>query len=157
MSKAILETAKSVRRMIIHQIGAIPESSFDVQPAPFNNTIRWNTGHIAACFDFFFSLALPGRTFVPESYGALFGTGKKPSDWEVAPPSKEELLSILTKQLEALSDIDPAVLEQSLQTPIVMGPMRFETVGETLNFGVVHETMHSSTISCLARIVAHQQ
>lgn len=47
MSNALLSTAKSVRQGVIQQVQTISEKLFDVQPEPFNNTIRWNVGHIA--------------------------------------------------------------------------------------------------------------
>ncbi|WP_257347591.1 hypothetical protein [Pseudalkalibacillus decolorationis] len=40
MSNALLSTAKSVRQMVIQQVQSIPEELFDVQPEPFNNTMR---------------------------------------------------------------------------------------------------------------------
>jgi hypothetical protein len=46
MSVMIINTAKIVRQVVLQQVQAIPEELFNVQAAGFNNTIRWNVGHI---------------------------------------------------------------------------------------------------------------
>lgn len=157
MSQAIINTAVTVRQMVIRQIDAIPEEIYDVQPAAFNNTIRWNLGHIVTCLDGLMSKGLPFNSGLPENYGALFGTGTKPADWTDTPPSKAELVQYLNQQVAGLAAVSPAVLEEKLQTPIQLGPLKFETAGELFNFSIVHETMHSSAISALAKVVKHEQ
>ncbi len=157
MSQAIINTAKSVRQLVIRQVQAIPEELFDVQPQPFSNTIRWNVGHIVSCLDFFLSLGFPFDSNLPETYNSLFKPGTRPSDWTDTPPTKEELIQYLSAQLESLSDVSPSTLDKSLKSPIEMGPLRFETVGEVFNFAFIHETMHSSTISCLLKVSQYKE
>jgi hypothetical protein len=60
MSQTIINTAKTVRQMVIRQVESIPEEFFDVQPKQFGNTIRWNLGHIISSLDGMLSL---GFTF----------------------------------------------------------------------------------------------
>ncbi|RNB82380.1 DinB family protein [Brevibacillus fluminis] len=151
MSQAIIHTGKSVRQIAIHQLGALDEALFDIQPKGCNNTIRWNVGHIVVALDYFFSLAFPFNTELPETYSVLFHTGTKPADWTQAPPSKEELLHYLTKQLRALDEVSPAQLDETLNNPIEMGPLTFRTAGEVVNFAFAHEAMHLGTIATLAK------
>jgi uncharacterized damage-inducible protein DinB len=156
MSQTIINTAKTVRQMVIRQIESIPEEAFDVQPKPFNNTIRWNTGHIITALNGMLSLGITFNSNLPDTYAGLFKTGTKPSEWIIAPPSKAELVQILSQQLNSISEVNPGILEDSLQSPIQMGPLKFETVGELFNFAVVHETMHSTAISYLLKVIQHQ-
>lgn len=54
----------------------VPETAADQKPEGFNNTIRWNTGHILTTTD-----ALFGLKMLPENYRELFWQGTKPADW----------------------------------------------------------------------------
>ncbi|SCW50184.1 Uncharacterized damage-inducible protein DinB (forms a four-helix bundle) [Paenibacillus tianmuensis] len=157
MSQAILNTALKVRGMVLNQVNSIPEELFDIQPVPFNNTIRWNVGHIVAALDGFLSLGTTFNSNLPESYPSLFGMTSKPSDWTTTPPSKEELVRYLSQQLDALSKFPIHTLEDKPETPIQLGPMTFETVGELFNFAFVHETMHNGSINYILRAINHEQ
>lgn len=157
MSNALLSTAKSVRQMVIQQIQAISEELFDAQPDQFNNTIRWNVGHIAFTNEYFLSLGLPIEFNLPDNYAQLFNTGTKPSDWNDIPPTKEQLIQNLSSQLASFSDIPSSVFDQQMHPPIELGPLKFETFGEVFNFATVHETMHFATISCLLKVLQYQK
>ncbi|MGD8188922.1 DinB family protein [Brevibacillus ginsengisoli] len=151
MSKTIIHTAKSMRQFLLHQLQSISEELFDVQPQGFSNTIRWNAGHIAFFHDYFLSLGLPVQSNLSEQYATLFHSGTQPSEWVITPPSKEELIEQLSAQLANMSEIDPSALDELLKSPIEMGPLQFETVGEIVNFSTAHEAMHLATISCLVK------
>ncbi|WP_408008400.1 DinB family protein [Pseudalkalibacillus sp. A8] len=157
MSSALLSMAASVRQMVIQQVHSIPEELFDVQPDQFNNTIRWNVGHIAFVHEYFLSLGLPIDSRLPNNYGSLFKPGTKPVDWSDIPPTKEELLQNLSRQLSGFSEIDPSVFDKQMDPPKELGPLKFETFGEVFNFAIVHESMHFSTISCLLKVLQYQK
>ncbi|MFM1655347.1 DinB family protein [Brevibacillus sp. B_LB10_24] len=156
MSQTILNTARNVRQITLKQVQAIPEELFDVQPQAFNNTIRWNVGHMLVTVDFFLSLGFPFSSDLPETYKGLFNTGTKPANWTDEPPTKEELVQYLSEQLERFSAVSPDMLDQPLKSPIEMGALRFETAGEVFNFAFVHEAMHLSTISSLLKVIQSQ-
>lgn len=158
MSQIIINTSKLVRQMVIRQVDAIPEEFFDIQPTAFNNTIRWNIGHIITSLNGLLSRGGFTLDFnIPDHYRSLFLTGSKPSDWNIAPPSKEELLKHLNEQLQALSEISPVVLDNVLEPAVQLGHMNFEKFGDVFSFATIHETMHSNTISCLLRVIKHEQ
>ncbi|NIK80449.1 hypothetical protein FHS15_005639 [Paenibacillus castaneae] len=158
MSQVIINTSKLVRQMVIRQVDAIPEQLFDIQPAAFNNTIRWNIGHIIISLNGLLSRGGFTLDFsIPDHYRTLFLTGSKPSDWNITPPSKEELLKQLSEQLQALSEISPMVLDNVLEPAVQLGHMNFEKFGEIFSFATIHETMHSNTISCLLKVIKHEQ
>ncbi|MCQ6268617.1 DinB family protein [Fictibacillus sp. WQ 8-8] len=157
MSQVLISTAKSVRQMVIRQIQSIPEDLFDVQPLEFSNTIRWNAGHIAVVSDSFRSLGLSFNSNLPKNYAELFKPGTKPSDWISKPPTKEELIENLSRQLSDISDIHPSTFEKQMDPPLELGPLRFKTFGEVFNFATIHETMHSTTISCQLKVLNFQK
>ncbi|WP_257351516.1 DinB family protein [Pseudalkalibacillus decolorationis] len=157
MSNALISTAKSVRQMVIHQVQSIPEELFDVQPDQFNNTVRWNIGHIAFTHEYFLSLGLTFDSNLSENYAQLFKPGTKPSDWVEIAPTKEELIQNLSRQLSDISDIHPSTFDKQIDPPVEMGPFRFETFAEVFNFAIVHETMHFATISSLLKVLQYQK
>ncbi|MDR7079721.1 hypothetical protein J2Y03_004779 [Neobacillus niacini] len=156
MSNALLITAKSVRQMVIQLVQSIPEDLYDVQPQQFNNTIRWNIGHIVFAHDYFLSIALPFSSNLPGNYTTLFNTGTTPSEWTIIPPTKEELIQNLSGQLDKISEVSLGTLDKELKSPIEMGPLKFETTGEVFNFATVHEAMHFTTISSLLKVLNYQ-
>lgn len=153
MSQNIVHTAKIVHQMALQKIQSIPEDLFDIQPAQFNNTIRWHVGHIIVSLNHFLSMSVPYSYELPESYVGLFNTGTKPSDWSEAPPTKDELVQHLSGQLERLAEVSPSALEETLKSPVDLGPMHFETAGELVNFTLMHEAMHLGNISSMLKIV----
>lgn len=156
MSQNIIHTAVSVRQIALQQVQAIPEELFDVHPQAFANTIRWNVGHLVFSLDYFLSLCLPFHSNLPQTYATFFHTGTKPADWTLAPPTKAELVQYMTGQLERLGQLAPEQFDQSLPSPIEMGPLRFEFAGEVVNFALVHEAMHLGTISSLVKVIQHE-
>ncbi|WP_442602349.1 DinB family protein [Paenibacillus sp. KN14-4R] len=154
MSHVILNTAETVHNMVLRTVQSIPEEVFDIQPAGFNNTIRWQVGHIVSCLEYFFSARLPLHSNLPETYNGLFGTGSRPSNWTETPPSKDELVQYLSAQLSAISEASPEVLEETLPQPVVLGPMTFHTFGELINFAVIHEAIHLGTIKALVSLTS---
>ncbi|MDF2726248.1 MAG: hypothetical protein K0Q59_5926 [Paenibacillus sp.] len=158
MSQAILNTARIVRGKALHQISAIPEELFDIQPPSFNNTIRWNVGHIVTTLEGLLNrggVALNSN--LPESYRPLFTGKSKPSEWTIAPPSKEELVNYLSRQLQAISEFPAETLDNKFEPPIQLGSMSFGTAGELFNFGFVHETMHGEAIKYILKAIHHMQ
>ncbi|MCP1309261.1 DinB family protein [Paenibacillus tyrfis] len=147
MTQSIIHTSQVLRQVVIGQVQGISEAQFDVQPAGFNNTIRWNIGHMIYWMDKYSTLSFGSLSAIPEHYETLFGSGTKPSNWTIAPPSKDELLQGLTAQLSRLSEVTPEMLDNVLEAPFVMGPFQFSTAGELFNFALIHEAIHLGTIT----------
>ena len=156
MSQMILNTGIITRQIAMDLIQAIPEELFDIQPPQFNNTIRWNVGHMVFCMDYFMSLALPFNDEVPDHYVLLFNTGTRPSEWNGRPPGKEELVRLLSGQMECISAIEQSSLEKKLERTAAVGPLSFEVAGEVVNFAFIHEAMHIGRISSLLKVIQYQ-
>lgn len=147
MAKSIISTGKILRQIVVGQLQVVSENQFDIQSKGFNNTIRWNVGHMAYWMDKYSTLSFGSPSAIPHQYEALFGSGTKPSDWTITPPSKEELTEILMAQLSRLSELTPEMLDRNLQSPFTMGPFQFMTSGELFNFALMHEAIHLGIIS----------
>jgi len=151
MSQAIIHTSKVLRQVVIGQLQAVTEEQLDIQPKGFNNTIRWNVGHMIYWMEQYSTLCFHSPSGIPNHYEELFNSGTKPASWGIAPPSKEELIQLLTVQLSRLSELTPEMLNEKLTSPYTMGPFKFETSGELFNFAQVHEAIHLGTISSLLK------
>jgi len=154
MSEMIISTATTARQMLLQQVQAIPEELFDIQPSGFNNTVRWNIGHVVYWMDKYSPLIFNSPPVIPDTYETLFDSGTKPLDWTFAPPSKDAMVEMLTAQLSRLSELTPEMLSEKLSTPFALGPFHFNTSGELLNFILIHEAFHLGTISSQLKVLS---
>jgi DinB superfamily len=153
MSEIIIHTAKSVRQLVLHQVQAIPEEVYDIQLDAFNNTIRWNVGHMIYWMDTYMTLCFSKDSAIPVSYASFFNSGTKPANWTDTPPTKGELIEQLSRQLSDISEISPDSLNEPLKSPLQMGPLNFKLAGELFNFGLIHEGIHLGTCSDLLKVI----
>ncbi len=153
MAKSIITTGKVLRQIVIGQLQDVSEDQFDIQSKGFNNTIRWNVGHLVYWMDKFCTLSFGFSSAIPPHYETLFASGTKPSDWTIAPPSKEELTEMLKAQLSRFSELKAEMMDVNLQSPFNMGPFQFMTPGELFNFALMHEAIHHGTISSQLKVL----
>ncbi|GAA3412437.1 DinB family protein [Paenibacillus hodogayensis] len=152
-AQSIIHTGNVLRQIVIGNIQGVSEAQLDVQPAGFNNTIRWNVGHIVYWMDKYSSLSFGSPSAIPAFYEALFSSGTKPSDWTISPPTKEELVQNLSAQLSRFGELTSEMLDNRLETPFVMGPFQFATAGELFNFALMHEAIHLGVISSQIKLI----
>ncbi|WP_282937913.1 DinB family protein [Paenibacillus sp. RC67] len=153
MSQAIIKNGVTVRQLVLGSVEAIPEEWYDKQPNGFNHTIRWNVGHMITMMNWFLANQTAFEYKLPEHYFSLFITGTQPTDWTVTPPSKEELIHHLSGQCEVLTKLPAESLEQQLEKPFEMGPLRFMSPAEVLSFAVAHEAVHLGMLSGLVKVI----
>ncbi|GMK39762.1 formate dehydrogenase [Paenibacillus sp. CCS19] len=153
MAQSIVNTGKVLRQIVIGQLQNVSEAQLDIQPEGFNNTIRWNVGHMIYWMDKYATLSFGSISVVPSHYEVLFNSGTKPSNWTIVPPSKDELIQMLVTQLSNLSELAPERLDKTLQPPFVMGPFQFTTAGELFNFALMHEAIHLGVISSQIKLL----
>ena len=132
MSEIIINTAKTVRQLVLQQVQAIPEELYDIKPDAFNNTIRWNVGHIIFWMDSYMSLCFTSGSAIPASYAAWFNSGTKPAARTAAPPSKDELIGELTRQLADISALSPDSLNKPLNSPLQIGATDLQACGRVV-------------------------
>ncbi|MGO4109730.1 DinB family protein [Paenibacillus sp. YAF4_2] len=147
MTNSIITSGKVLQQIVIGQLQGVSEDQFDIQAKGFNNTIRWNVGHIVYWMDKYSTLSFGLPSVIPPHYASLFGSGTKPTEWTINPPSKEELTELLMAQLSRLSELTPEMLDMTLQSPYIMGPFQFITSSELFNFALMHEAIHLGIIS----------
>ena len=57
MTQSIINTGKVLHQVVIGTLQGVTEGDFDKQPEGFNNTIRWNVGHMIYWMDKYSTLS----------------------------------------------------------------------------------------------------
>lgn len=134
------------------RIKQVKDIAWDIQPPGFNNTIRWNVGHIFVNSEMLTKKAIPSYEIVHPEWLTLFVPGTKPSEWGVEPPTSNELVSALQEQTERIK----AVLDNNLSNVLIesmsIGNLHeMNTVEALVQFIVWHEGVHAGIIHALNR------
>jgi len=152
----IIETMNQLKFTRIYTLGRLvksKEEAWDAQPTGFNNTIRWNAGHIFVTMETLIQKAVEGYEPVRPEWISLFVSGSGPNDWEGNAPSTEELLTALEEQPERVVKALEGKLSNTLQEPMSIGPLHtMVTVEAVVQFAVWHEGVHAGMINALNRL-----
>jgi uncharacterized damage-inducible protein DinB len=154
-STNIMKQFDMTRTTLMKSIESISEADADLMPNEFNNTIRWNIGHILTVTDRTFIIA-KSITQLPPSFKGLFAPGTSPKGWSNDIPSLEELFSHLEQQKIEIQEIFSHSIDEKLETPFTLklyGGYELNSVGELLNYFVFHEAMHIGYINALKRVL----
>ncbi|WP_179295572.1 DinB family protein [Bacillus sp. FJAT-45350] len=141
-----------VRNATQHMMKKVKEEQLDVVPENYSNSIRWNLGHILYMADNVLSHHVKYERVVPIQYKELFDMGTSPSNWTDAPPTKEELLTISERQMEAVQTLCKNQSSDTIiATPYEIFGTKFETVSDMVSFILFHEGMHFEKVKMLMK------
>ena len=150
-----METLNQLNFARIYTLGRIrqvKEIAWDIQPPGFNNTIRWNVGHIYVNSEVLTQKAIPTYEIVLPEWISLFVSGTKPNDWDVEPPTSDELVSALQEQTERIKAVLDQNLSTTLEESMSIGNLHeMKTVEALVQFMVWHEGVHAGIIHALNR------
>ena len=153
----LIETINQFNFTRGYTYGRLKQSSdteWDTQPKGYNNTIRWNVGHIFVFMETFTHLAIPKYEAVHPEWIPLFTTGSSPASWKGKIPSNEELRTALEEQSTRLERVFKGGLDSTIPEPITIRPHKMETVEAVLQFIIWHEGIHAGMIDGLNRATA---
>ena len=155
MEQTIFDHMETVRGITEKSIKRIPEEMADIIPEGFNNSIRWNLGHIAYVQEKLV-FGISGEMMnVPMNYERLFGAGTKPAEWTEPPPSFKEIAAVLTGQKSRIKTFLHGRLDQKLPRPYTnRSGITFYTTGEAFLYGFYHEALHMETINRIYRSIS---
>lgn len=126
-------------------------SELDQIPTGYNNSLRWNVGHVITMAENLLSLSEHYTPTLPSHYSALFNMGTSPKEWTEEPPTAEDLIQQSKKQLEAVE----ALIENHADKPLVKNfelyGFEFTTPADLLSFICFHEGIHQGTIKAIKK------
>ncbi|MCA0970789.1 DinB family protein [Halobacillus litoralis] len=146
----IFQQIQLVRTSTLKEIEGVTEEQADLQPEGFNNTIRWNLGHIYVVQNSLMTRFGGKPVETPQRYLELFAPRTNPADWEGEVPSLDELKKALEEQPGVLKN----VLAGQLDDEAAQAFLGLPTVGEILNFTLYHEGLHTGGIKALKAQIA---
>jgi uncharacterized damage-inducible protein DinB len=152
MSHYLVMQFEMTRERLQQFLKSTSETLSDQMPKGFNNTIRWNVGHILTVADAFFGLKM-----LPTVYKDLFWKGTKPADWTGEVPSLETLASQLQQQTAQIKDTFAERLKEKLAKPIYLNGYQIETIGSVFSFNNIHEATHLGYMNALKRAIEGQR
>lgn len=157
-----IETLNQMNFARSYTFGRLKQSNdkeWDTQPEGYNNTIRWNVGHIFVTMETFTHLAIPEYAAVRSEWIPLFSTGTSPADWKGKKkiPSNDDLLMTLKDQKERLTRIYSGNIELTIKEPIKIGPLTLDTVEAVVQFLTWHEGIHAGMIDGLNKAIANNK
>ncbi|MCZ8520781.1 MULTISPECIES: DinB family protein [Paenibacillus] len=150
MNNYLFKQLRFVRDQTIKQVNEMSEEETRTLPRRFNNNILWNLGHILLVHEKF-SFALTNEKMeLPKHFAEVFAPGTKPENWGTQVPSLEEILLLLSKQIERIEQTLGHRLEEELEKPFVTSAgLELSEVKECLSFCLYHEGMHFATIKAI--------
>lgn len=150
MGDYLIKQLRFVRGNTIKQITGIDEKETHTVPQGFNNNILWNLGHILLVHEKF-SFALTNEKMeLPKDFAEWFAPGTKPGNWGMQISSLDEIILLLSKQIDRVEQTLEHRLEEYLEKPFVTSSgLEILTVKECLSFCLYHEAMHFATIKAI--------
>lgn len=153
-----METLNQLNFARVYTLGRISQSreaAWDIKPLGFNNTIRWNVGHIYVNAEILTQKSIPTYEIIHPEWLPLFVPGTSPDSWEVEPPTKDELVQALEAQTKRLKNALETKLDNLLLEPMAIGNLhQMDTVNALIQFMVWHEGVHAGIIHALNRATA---
>ncbi|MDN4606213.1 DinB family protein [Sporosarcina highlanderae] len=145
---------KFARMYTMGRLSQTKEDTWDKQPTGFNNTIRWNVGHLYISMEQFAAKALPDYEPRHSEWDTFFGMGTSPAEWEGQAPSQEELEVALQEQLPRVLEALEGKLDDVMPEPLKIGDMlTMGTVDAVMQFALWHEGLHAGVIHALNRAI----
>lgn len=151
---SVIETLSQLNFTRVYTLGRLSQSGeaeWDTQPRGYNNTIRWNAGHIFVTMEYFTNLVIDKYEIVNPKWIPFFVTGTSPASWEGEVPSNDEIITALREQTARITNAFEGKLESPIAEPIKIGPHTIATVEAVVQFVVWHEGVHAGIIDGLNR------
>ncbi|MGD6877767.1 DinB family protein [Bacillus infantis] len=153
MEHLIFRHMETVKAITEKSLKRIPEEAADFIPEGFNNSIRWNFGHIVYIQEKIAFMLLKEKSGLPPAYEELFSAGTSPHTWEQKPPSLKEIADIMEDQKKRILQLMPGRLEEQLPEPFTnKAGITFHTAGEAFLFSFYHEALHMEAIKKIYQI-----
>ncbi|WP_181347636.1 DinB family protein [Thalassobacillus sp. CUG 92003] len=155
--EVVFQHMESVRNRTISSLETTPDYALDTVPKGFNNSLRWNFGHILVVQEKLVYGFTGEDKQLPEQYVSFFSPRTSPSQWESTPPRAEEIQSYLQAQTSQIKQTFANRLHEKRDQPMQIGSFHLATLEEAMTFSLYHESIHQGTIIGLKRAQEFEQ
>ncbi|WP_332692472.1 DinB family protein [Halalkalibacter lacteus] len=139
------------RFAITSSLQAVTVNQLDTIPEGFNNSIRWNAGHVLVIAESILSHLEHYEKTLPPHYKEFFHKGTSPADWKSEPPAISEIVELSDRQLQAAQTLVENHTDIPLEKPFELRDHLFSTVPDLLSFLSFHEGLHFTAIKILLK------
>lgn len=142
------------RESTIQLLDSVSEEQANVIPNRYNNSLRWNLGHIAVVQEgimYYFGMNQPGE--IPTNIQEVFKPGTNPKEWSAPPLTLSEIRELLLEQKEQIKTTFSRRLEEPAANVFDLGEKRLKTVGDLFLFTHWHEGVHQGVIKSMKRVL----
>lgn len=151
MADAIFEQLRFTRVYTLKVLGSVSKEAVDVIPAGFNNNILWNAGHVLGAYEQLLYANTGDAGKLQKEFIEFFKGGTKPGDWQAEPPSYEEIVTLLEKQVEQVISTYEGRLDEIISKEMKLGSFEIKTVRDMISFNIFHEGLHAGLVNGLKR------
>ncbi|USB31692.1 DinB family protein [Paenibacillus sp. YPG26] len=154
MDHYLFDQLKFVRGATINQVKAMSEDEARTVPRGLNNNILWNLGHILLVHEKFSTVITNEKVELPLHFTEMFAPGTKPDNWGTQVPDLEEILLLLSQQIERIEQTLGNRLDEEIRPPkVTSSGLKISTVKECLSFCLYHEGMHFAAIKAIKQLL----
>lgn len=139
----------SYRDEVLGVLNDVSSEEADIIPTGFNNSIRWNLGHIYLDQYLWIQAVTKEKADVPDPFHSWFGFGTSPSDFTDETPSLEELKGLLKEQPIRIRELYGYRLEEEFPDT----EMGMHTIEQVLIRTIFHEGMHLQKIVDIKKLI----
>jgi hypothetical protein len=135
----------------------LPDDVWDVQPANWPNTIRWNAGHVWAETERFLHDANNNYENPHPEWMELFLDGSRPSEWGDNVPNKDEIIEALKEQATRIETFFEGKLGDAADDVRDLHGTLLDTADAALQFVTWHEGLHLGIVKSLKLVIENEQ
>lgn len=111
-------------------IQELDERIIDRQDPAFAQTIRWHIGNVLFVHEKLMFVSQKHSQNIPKEYAELFSSDISVSDWNLAPPSLEQLINDLINQQQRINQFDELFWKSEVKFKVPYG--QIQTHGDLL-------------------------
>ncbi|TWI58010.1 DinB family protein [Halalkalibacter nanhaiisediminis] len=127
-------------------LAAAKETQVDTIPDGFNNSLRWNAGHVLVIAESVLRHSDHYEQVIPSHYETFFHKGTSPADWTDEPPTVEEIAELSSKQLASAKNLFENHADAPIAKAFELRGEAFSTVPDLISFLSFHEGLHCNTM-----------
>lgn len=149
-NEILLNQIEAFRADLLHVLEDVSEEMSNIVPKGYNNSIKWNAGHIYVDQYLWIYHKINDELVLPKNFMELFGFGTSPATWAVEAPTLEQIKDLLRIQVNEIKEKFGTRLDEQLVEPTELG---MNTIGEVIPRTIYHEGLHIGAIISLKKAI----